>query len=139
MCASAWGIFVATKSTDSCDMPPRKCELLCRVFRMESWGLNTNPHYPRSHTWLSPGRHSGPHSLHKLRSKLGQNFPRLKREEEKKGRKYKKCSLFPKSTTCQLSLCSSPEISRQTKQDLTRKMDLLRARTDHSFLHQSCE
>lgn len=139
MCPSARGIFVATKSTDSCDMPPRKCELLRRVFRMQSWGLNTNPNYPRSRKWLSPGRGPGSHSLHKLRLKLGQNFPRLNREEEKKGRKCKKCSPFPKSTARQLPLHSSPEICCQTKRDLTRRMDLLRARTGHSFQHQSCE
>lgn len=45
MYSSVWGVFVATKSTDSCTMP-RKCKVLCRVFMIEAWRLKTNPGSP---------------------------------------------------------------------------------------------
>lgn len=114
----------------------RKCELLCRVFRIAPWGLNTNPNTTLvdHHEWLSPSRCPGLHDFHKLGLKLGENFPSLNTEEKKR-----KEMLFPKSTKWQLALCSSLKIYYQTKQNLTRKMSLLLAKTCYSLQSQSYE
>lgn len=109
----------------------------CHVLRIALWGLNTNLNTTLMdhREWLSPSRCPGSHDFHKLGLKLGEHFPGLNTEEKKR----KKCCLFPKSTKCQLALCSSLKIHYQTKQNLTREMNLLLAKTCYSLQSQSYE
>lgn len=88
MHSSAQGVFEATIPTENCQMS-RKCELLCRVFRIAPWVPNTNPNTTLvdHQEWLSPTRCPGLHNFHKLGLKLGENFPGLNTEGKKKKRK----------------------------------------------------